>query len=71
MVGGLVPRRLPAGFWAHMTSDSGPILVALEDVDDAELPAVREAVAGGLDRYFSDADNAVALAYRLVAATVA
>ena len=65
------PAVSPAHFWESMTTDSGPIIVALESVDEKEASDLREQVIGALAPYFSDADNAVELEYRLVRATIA
>ena len=64
------PALSPAHFWESMTTDSGPIILALETVDAGDMPSLREDVIDALDPYFSDADNAVELEYRLVTATV-
>jgi SAM-dependent methyltransferase len=60
------PALSPAHFWESMTTDSGAIILMLENV----APTLRETVIEALDPYFSDADNAVELEYRLVTATV-
>ena len=65
------PALSPAHFWESMTTDSGGIILALEQVAEEELPALREREIEALAEYFSDADNAMALDYRIVMATVA
>lgn len=64
------PAASPAHFWQSMKIDSGAIALAVADLDEAALQAVDEDVAAALAEYFSEADNAVALEYRLVTATV-
>ncbi|WP_227374428.1 class I SAM-dependent methyltransferase [Haladaptatus halobius] len=65
------PAVSPAHFWESMTTDSGPIVVALEGVDEGASSTLREEMVEALGRYFSDADNAMELEYRVVTATVA
>ena len=65
------PAVSPAHFWESMTTDSGPIIVALESVDERKAADLREQVIKALAPSFSDADNAVELEYRLVRATIA
>ena len=64
------PALSPAHFWAGMTTDSGPIIAALGEVEDGAREVVDAAVVGALGEYFSDAENAVELEYLLVTATV-
>lgn len=64
------PAISPAHFWESMTTDSGPIILALETVEEGDLPSLREDVLDALAPHFSEADNAVELEYRLVTARV-
>lgn len=64
------PALSPAHFWHAMTTTSGPVIVALEDVDSRDREALREAVIRALEEHFAEADNAMELEYRLVTATV-
>ncbi len=65
------PIVSPTYFWESMTTDSGPIILALESVEEEALSALREEVIETLAPYFSSADNAIELEFGLVAATVA
>lgn len=64
------PAVSPAHFWESMTTDSGAILLMLEEVDDRDRSDLYEEEARTLGHYFSDADNAMELEYQLVTATV-
>ena len=63
------PALSPAHFWESMVTDSGPILLALEAIEEEDVARLREEEIESLDPYFSDADNAIELEYRLVTAT--
>ena len=65
------PALSPAHFWESMATDSGAIILLVEDVDEAERPALRREEIETLAAHFSDADNAMELEYRLVTASVA
>jgi len=64
------PAVSPAEFWHSMTVDSGPVMVALDAVDETTRERIDEAAVEALEVYFSPADNAVELEYQLVTATV-
>lgn len=61
----------PAHFWEDARTQSGLFIVALEDVDDADLDALRADMLDVIDDYFDDTTNTVPLEYRLAKATVA
>ena len=65
------PALSPAHFWEGMTTDSGAILLAVEEVAESETPALWDAEAEALAPYFADDDNAVELEYQFVTGTVA
>ncbi|WP_232685804.1 class I SAM-dependent methyltransferase [Halobacterium zhouii] len=65
------PALSPGHFWESMTSDSGAIRLAVEEVAESETAALWEEQSETLAPYFSDDDNAVELEYRLVTGTVA
>ena len=64
------PALSPAHFWEGMAADSGAVLLALDHVDESERAALDAAMAGTLDPFYSEADNAMELEYQLVTATV-
>lgn len=64
------PAVSPTHFWEAMTTDSGPIVLALETVAADEMSSLREDVIDALAPAFSEADNAMELEYRLVTAIV-
>lgn len=64
------PALSPDHFWEAMKRDSGPIVVALDHVDDADRPALDEAVNDALGPFFSEADNAMELEYLLATGPV-
>ncbi len=64
------PALSPAHFWESMATDSGAIVLMLEEVADDDVPALHDEEVAALAPFFSDERNAVALEYRLVTATV-
>lgn len=60
----------PAHFWEGARTQSGLFIVALDGVDEADRPALREAMVDTVDEYFDDRQNAVRMDYRLTTATV-
>lgn len=64
------PEMSPAHFWEGARTLSGMFIVALEAVDDEDLPALRDEMVGAVEPYFDDGRNAVAMEYRLTTARV-
>lgn len=60
----------PAHLWEAARRQSGMFIVALEAVDDDDLPALRADVVEAIEPYFDDRRNAVSMEYRLTKATV-
>lgn len=65
------PALSPEHFWEHTTTTSGMFVEALEEVDDDELPGLRELAIETIESYFDESENAVELEYLLTTATVA
>ena len=66
----MYPAFSPADFWHAMTTDSGGIMLAVDAVPETKRAALFEAAIAALDPYFVAAENAMALEYLLVTATV-
>lgn len=60
----------PAHFWEDARTQSGMFIVALENVDDENLPALRDDSIDAITHFFDDNTNTVAMAYRLTTARV-
>lgn len=60
----------PAHLWEDARSQSGMFIVALEAVDEDDLPALRTDLIEGIEPYFDDGLNTVSMEYRLTKATV-
>lgn len=65
-----VPVLSPGHYWKKATEESGPFIVALENVDGADLPVLREEVLAAIRPYFDPARNTVELEYRIAVATI-
>jgi len=63
------PAMSPAHYWESAAINSGLFIVALDAVDDADRPALREAMIDTIEPYYDDATNAVTMTYRLTVAT--
>lgn len=66
----MYPALSPAHFWHEMTIVSGVIMLAAEAVPDTDREMMYEAMLTALEPYYSEADNAIALEYLLVTATI-
>ena len=66
----LTPVLSPAHYWEAAITQSGLFIVALEDVDDTDRPALREEMIETIEQFFDDSRNAVSMEYRLTMATV-
>jgi SAM-dependent methyltransferase len=64
------PLLSPAHYWEAATTQSGLFIVALENVDPEDRPALREEMIETIEQYFDDGQNAVPMEYRLTMATV-
>lgn len=51
-------------------SQSGLFIVALENVDEDDYPALREDMIATIEAYFDDSQNAIPLEYQLTQGTV-
>ena len=60
----------PAHYWDAVVETSGMFIVALENVDEDDRPALRADMIETVGRYFDDGLNAVAMEYRLTKAQV-
>jgi SAM-dependent methyltransferase len=66
----LYPALSPADFWHAMTTDSGGIMLAVDAVPEAKRNAMHDAIIAALGPYYVEGENAIALEYLLVTATV-
>ena len=64
------PALSPAHYWESLATDSGPMILALERVDETELSSLHERMIETLEPYFSGTENAMEQEYRVVTATV-
>ncbi|MDX1744778.1 MAG: hypothetical protein R3324_02475, partial [Halobacteriales archaeon] len=60
----------PSHSWEMVRSQSGLFIVALENVDEADYPELREDMIAVIDEYFDDTQNAVSLEYVIATGTV-
>jgi len=60
----------PAHTWARVREQSGLFIVALEQVDEDDRPALRADMIDVIQDYFDDSQNALTMEYRLTTATV-
>lgn len=60
----------PAHFWEAARTQSGLFIVALEDVDEEDQPALRAEMLEVIEAYFDDRQNSVSMEYRLTTGTV-
>ena len=65
------PVLSPAHYWEKATTESGMFIAALEVVDPADLPALREAMLETIEGFFEDDRNAVPMPYLRTTARVA
>ena len=61
----------PAHYWEGAVENSGMFIVALDNVDEDDRPALRADMIETIEGYFDDGLNAVAMEYRLTKARVA
>ena len=66
----LVPVLSPAHYWEAAVTQSGTFIVALENVDENNRPALRGEMIETIEPYFDDSQNAVLMEYRLTKAVV-
>ena len=69
---GIVEQRSlsPAHSWELVRSQSGLFIVALEDVAERDLPALRDDMTAVIGEYFDNGRNVLEMEYRLTTATV-
>jgi len=69
---GTVDQRAisPAHLWEGVRTQSGLFIVALENVDENDRPALDDDMVTAVEPYFDDSRNVVELEYRLTIATV-
>lgn len=60
----------PAHFWEGACTLSGLFIVALESVDEEDLPSLRAEMIEVIEPFFDDGTNVVSMEYRLTTATV-
>ena len=60
----------PAHVWERVRTQSGMFIVALENVDEDDYPALRADMIGTIDEYFDEGQNAMSMEYRLTTANV-
>lgn len=66
----LTPVLSPAHYWEKAITESGMFIVALDAIDEAEYPALREEMIETIERFFDDSQNGVPMEYRLTRALV-
>jgi hypothetical protein len=68
---GTVDQRAvsPTHLWEGVRTQSGLSIVALENVDEADRPALDADMVAAVEPYFDDSRNVVELEYRLTIAT--
>lgn len=66
----LTPVLSPAHYWEAAVTQSGMFIVALENIDEDDRPALREEMIETVEQYFDDSQNAVPMEYRLTKAVV-
>lgn len=60
----------PSHSWEMVRSQSGLFIVALENVDEGDYPALREDMVSTIEEYFDDTQNVISMEYRMSKATV-
>lgn len=66
----LTPVLSPAHYWEKAITESGMFIVALDAIDEAEYPALREEMIETIEQFFDDSQNGVPMGYRLTKALV-
>lgn len=64
------PALSPEHFWEQTAANSGMFTEVLEEVDEGDLPALRDQLIETIEPYFDDRENAVELEYLLTTARV-
>lgn len=67
----VIPALSPPHYWERATTESGLFIVALEDVDQADRPVLRDETVETIEHYFDEHRNCVSMEYLLTKATVA
>ena len=60
----------PSHSWEMIRSQSGIFIVALENVDEDDYPALSEDMIAAIEEYFDESQNAVSMEYLITTATV-
>lgn len=60
----------PSHVWERVRAQSGMFIVALENVDGDDYPALRADMIETIDEYFDESQNAMEMEYRLTKASV-
>jgi SAM-dependent methyltransferase len=60
----------PPHVWERVRTQSGMFIVALENVDEDDYPALRDEMLAVIEEYFDDSQNAMSMEYRLTRAVV-
>lgn len=60
----------PSHVWERVRTQSGMFIVALENIDEEEYPALREDMIETIDEYFDDSKNTMSMEYRLTTAKI-
>jgi SAM-dependent methyltransferase len=60
----------PSHSWEMVSSQSGLFIVALENVDEDDYPALREDMISTIGEYFDDSQNTIPMEYGITKATV-
>ena len=67
----LTPVLSPSHYWEKAQTESGMFIVALDAIDEADHPVLREEMIETIEAFFDDSQNAVPMKYRLTTATIA
>jgi SAM-dependent methyltransferase len=60
----------PSHSWEMIRSQSGIFIVALENVDEDDYPALSEDMIAAIEEYFDESQNAISMEYLVTNATV-
>ncbi|WP_436345005.1 class I SAM-dependent methyltransferase [Natronorubrum sp. FCH18a] len=66
----LTPVLSPAHYWEKAITESGIFIVALDAINEADHPSLREEMIETIEHFFVGSQNAIPMRYRLTKATV-
>lgn len=66
----LTPVLSPGHYWEKARTESGLFIAALDAIDEADHPALRDEMIETVEQFFDDTQNAVSMNYCLTSATV-